>query len=218
MVADAVKQKTMADAARTKILWYLRRVVINSPAERGFSHPNTLWAKKRSQGLAHASGRDLRRVSVGIAMAEIPIFNKNRLSSVLAVMAFPDDMGKASICACWLITQTVPDVLVNKVPAELATEIVEKATQFAYIFDEWRNRAQEGVFVGQLTNTLVSMIKQDRPNASWERAINFLIDNWKEAKLSRSSLYKLRGKYSKVYHLWGAFVDLRDAQRNWSRI
>jgi hypothetical protein len=140
-------------------------------------------------------------------MSPLPIFNKEPFSSALAIMAFPDDQQKAYLCSCWIIVQGMADVLVKHQPEEAAAHIASKSAEFAQFFSEWHRRQQEGIFVGTLVNTMVSLIKQDRSVASWENAMNILIDNWKEAKLSRSRLQSLRVEYVSVQHILASFVD-----------
>jgi hypothetical protein len=143
-------------------------------------------------------------------MAPLPVFNKEPLSSALAIMAFPNDNQKAYLCSCWIIVQGMADVLIKHRPEETAAHIASKSAEFAQFFPEWRQRQQEGVFVGTLVNTMVSLIKQDRSVASWENSMNLLIDNWKEAKLSRSRFQNLRGEYASVQHILAAFIDSRN--------
>jgi hypothetical protein len=142
-------------------------------------------------------------------MSPLPIFNKEPFSSALAIMAFPDDHQKAYLCSCWIIVQGMADVLIKHQPEEAAAHIASKSAEFAQFFSEWHRRQQEGVFVGTLVNTMVSLIKQDSSVASWENAMNILIDNWDEAKLSRSKLQRLRFEYASVQHILASFVDSR---------
>jgi hypothetical protein len=142
-------------------------------------------------------------------MAPLPVFNKDPFSSALAIMAFPDDHQTAYLCSCWIIVQGMADVLIKHQPEAAAAHIVSKSAEFAQFFSEWHRRQQEGVFVGTLVTTMVSLIKQDRSVASWENAMNILIDNWDEAKLSRSKLQTLRVKYDSVQHILASFADSR---------
>ena len=142
-------------------------------------------------------------------MAPLPVFNKDPLSSALAIMAFPDDHQKAYLCSCWIIVQGMADVLIKHQPEAAAAHIASKSAEFAQFFSEWHRRQQEGVFVGTLVTTMVSLIKQDRSVASWENAMNILIDNWDEAKLSRSRLQSLRVEYASVQHILASFADSR---------
>jgi hypothetical protein len=142
-------------------------------------------------------------------MAPLPVFNKDPLSSALAIMAFPDNHQKAYLCSCWIIVQGMADVLIKHQPEEAAAHIASKSAEFAQFFSEWHRRQQEGVFVGTLVNSTVSLIKQDRSVVSWENAMNILIDNWGEAKLSRSRLQSLRVEYVSVQHILASFVNSR---------
>jgi hypothetical protein len=54
-----------------------------------------------------------------------------------------------------------------------------------------------------------SLIKHDRSVASWDNAMNILIDNWDEAKLSKSKLQRSRFEYASVQHILASFVDSR---------
>jgi hypothetical protein len=142
-------------------------------------------------------------------MAPLPVFNKDPFSSALAIMAFPDDHQKAYLCSCWIIVQGMADVLIKHQPEAAAAHIASKSAEFAQFFSEWHRRQREGVFVGTLVTTMVSLIKQDPSVASWENAMNILIDNWDEAKLSRSRLQTLRGQYASVQHILASFADSR---------
>jgi hypothetical protein len=118
-------------------------------------------------------------------MAPLPVFNKDPLSSALAIMAFPDDHQKAYLCSCWIIVQGMADVLIKHQPEEAAAHIASKSAEFAQFFSEWHRRQQEGVFVGTLVNSMVSPIKQDRSVARNELSgvLNRALQGWKRLRI-----------------------------------
>jgi hypothetical protein len=69
-------------------------------------------------------------------MAPLPVFNKEPLSSALAIMAFPDDHQKAYLCSCWMIVRGMADVPIKHQPEETAAHIASKSAEFAQFFSE----------------------------------------------------------------------------------
>jgi hypothetical protein len=146
----------------------------------------------------------------GREMAALPIFNGDLLSSLLGVMAFPDDMKKAEAHACWLLAlggETETEKLIKDFGVTYAAKIMSGAAEFAFWHEDWERAKKAGNVAGAVTLAMVALLNDAPALASWERAILTVVDNYKEVKLSRSSVQSARKKYRKVYHFWAAWVD-----------
>jgi hypothetical protein len=147
-------------------------------------------------------------------MAVLPIFNRHLFTSVFGVMSFPGDMGKAELCASWLLARGDVRLMIEENGPGYGAAISAQAAELAQYYAKWSKAREEGSIVGAVTFVMVSLVV-DHPNlASWERATLALIDNSKSSKLNRSQILSLKASYKQVYHLWAAWYDNKGVFRD----
>src|SRR5271166_2889949 len=142
-------------------------------------------------------------------MAPLPIFHGELKASLAAMMAFPNDLEKAELCACWQIASLFNSEMIEQNRSASITRIVRRSAQFANYQNEWTKNRNEGAIVGAVTLAMMSLIEDAPDLATWERAMLYTIDQVRnrKVKVNRSKLEELRTKYEKVYHFWGAWED-----------
>jgi hypothetical protein len=137
-------------------------------------------------------------------MAPLPVFNDDPLTSVLGVMRFPDDLGKARAYACWRLARNAHAL---KFGGDALRDIAKGAADFAPIYDECRRAEIAGTAVAAITSTMFRMIMAHPEIATWERAINAVRNNDGGLASGRPLLQQYRRNMTKVAHFWGALAD-----------
>jgi hypothetical protein len=142
----------------------------------------------------------------------LPVFNGEPFTSLLGVMRFPNELGKAETYAAWSLARGPLRRLSEQcgdVDPAFVLEISERASKIAALADEVRKAEKAGTAVGAITAVMCNLIATSPGEASWGRAIEVAELHSQRVKsltkISRSSAQKYRSQYSLVFHFWGAY-------------
>ncbi len=146
-------------------------------------------------------------------MPTLPVFHDEPISSLRAIMLFPNDLTKAANCAAWMMVEGSR----NRSDA-IAAIGVERLHQLAlgaaqHSEAEAEDSAAAGGAAGAVVRALFAMIGGNPDVASWEHAIRMseFIGARERAKtkkslaVSKATLRKYLAEFRTVLHLWGAW-------------
>src|SRR5271166_2177506 len=139
-------------------------------------------------------------------MAPLPIFHGELKASLAAMMAFPNDLEKAELCACWQIASLFNSEMIEQNRSASITRIVRRSAQFANYQNEWTKNRNEGAIVGAVTLVMMSLIEDAPDLATWERAMLYTIDQVRNRSRRCSALAQSVARVSRR-----AAVDRRRA-------
>jgi hypothetical protein len=105
-----------------------------------------------------------------VAVRELPIFHQEPVTSLHAVMVFPNDLKKAAAYAAWKLARYLHPAG-HKLPMNIVLEIARDAADFAPYYEEAKHNEFAGTAAGAVVKCLWAMICQDRKISSWEMAI-----------------------------------------------
>lgn len=137
-------------------------------------------------------------------MRELPIFHGEPVTSLQAVMVFPNDLKKAGAYAAWKLARYLHTA---ELPMNIVLEIACGAADFAPYYDEANRNEKAGTAAGAVVKCLWVLICQDRKISSWEMAIRQAEDVGVGAELnvSRALFRQHLGDFRPVLHLLGAW-------------
>jgi hypothetical protein len=152
-------------------------------------------------------------------VAVLPIYFDDLEASLKATMIFPREPAKAECYAAWLIVRRIDKALDTGSIADRAAldldgvrkrfvEVARQASDFAYIFEEARNRLRAGIVVGAAVNCLWALISEEIYNASWKRAVLIAEKLAGRTPISRTKIYSQLRWFGPVLHLLGARANL----------
>jgi hypothetical protein len=136
----------------------------------------------------------------------LPVFNEEPLTSVLGVMRFPEDLGKARLYASWKLAGGIVESAQQQgefSPGALAS-IGRDAADFAPHYAECARAEVCGTAVGAVTNAMFRLIKSHPTIATWDRAIAVARNNDGGLPSGEPLLKAHRAHMRKVHHFWGA--------------
>jgi hypothetical protein len=136
-------------------------------------------------------------------VTEIPIFNREPASSVLAVMLFPNDEDKARAWAArYLANGPIEAYFLAgyALPAADSVSMLQSAGGDFSLKDEARQSFDEGRVVGKIVGHLVRSIDKNGAKANWSKSIKYA-----GPQLSRATITRYRANTKRVFHLWGAY-------------
>lgn len=145
-------------------------------------------------------------------MRDLPIFHGEPLTSLQAVMVFPNDLKKAGAYAAWKLARYLH---IAELPMNLVLEIARDAANFAPYYEEAKRNEAAGTAAGAVVKCLWALICLDRNAASWQRAIRVAEDEAIRVaehegaktglRTGRSLLWQRLGDFRPVLHLLGAW-------------
>ena len=157
-------------------------------------------------------------------MATLPVFHNEPMSSLRAIMLFPNDSKKAAACAAWMLVKGSEgqSAAVEVVGTEgILHPLALAATDHS--FAEADQHAIAGNAVGEVAKALFALVNGDPANASWKHAISYVESCGERARYgprakgeplvasSAATLRKYLKEFAPVLHLWGAW-SIRERQ------
>jgi hypothetical protein len=129
----------------------------------------------------------------------------------MGVMLFPDNLDKAKLWAARTLSRGIVQqarVTGHSLGETQFDELLQSASVDIALKAEIQQSALEGQATGEVIKMLYAFILQDRKSASWTKAINRTIREWKALgkTVGSSTVKKHIAAKRRVLYLWGAWA------------
>ena len=145
-------------------------------------------------------------------MPILPVFHDEPITSLRAVMAFPNDMQKAASYAAWMLAKGSKGR--SRDVQTIGVERLHSITiaMLDHPEAEVKARIVGGCAAGEVTKVLFALINDDPAAASWNNAIQWTATHGARTRgrnqmaVSPASLRSEMAEFAPVLHLWGAWA------------